>query len=252
MEHEFDQSGYYHVAYRDHRIMNPISEDRFLEIASHCNLAAGARVLDVGSGKGRAALLLAQQYGTTTICVDISEQWTALARELFDEAGLSERTGFLCMDAETYYPKSNAFDLILCLGTAAIYGNFASALRILKRGLRDGGHIIIGEPSIEPHAPAEYREFLQESGWKMETAKTLLHEIRKKGFHLIHALRSTKDEWDRYMGLQWKAISDYAASAPDDERADDYVDWMEDEQEVYLRFQRHFVDWNILLLRKSA
>jgi hypothetical protein len=51
------------------------------------------------------------------------------------------------------------------------------------------------------------------------------------------------------MSMQWKAVSDHARRHPEDEQAQEFLDWVRDEQEVYLRYQRHWVEWNVMLLR---
>ena len=252
MSDSFDTVGYYHIAYQQHTIMNPLEEDRLMVLGSLCELSSSSRVLDVGSGKGWASLLLAEKFGARVVLIDSSTQWIGQSKQLFADHNMSDLADFHCMDAADYAFEDTAFDLIICLGTAAIFGSFAQAIRNLKRGLRPGGYLIIGEPSIEAHAPKDYVRFLSESGWALRNAKTLLADIRNNGYNMLHAIRSTEAEWDIYMSLQWKAICDYSAQNSEDLVAQDYLEWMEDEQEVYLRYQRHFVDWNIFLLRSSS
>ncbi len=252
MSDYFDHNGYYHVAYERHTIMNPLSEDRMVFLGSQCGLSPRSRILDIGSGKGWASLLLVKEFGAHAVCVDNSERWIAQSKQLFSSTGMSDRAEFHCMDADVMPLGNECYDLILCLGTAAIFGSFEKAIRRLRSALSPHGHLIIGEPSVEKHTPKDYLRYLAESGWILMNAQSLFCQIRDNDYELLHALRSTKAEWDLYMGLQWKAISDNASAHPDDFAAQEYLEWMEDEQEAYLRYQRHFVDWNIFLLRGKA
>ncbi|MDX9759665.1 MAG: class I SAM-dependent methyltransferase [Bacteroidota bacterium] len=249
MSEELDATAYYHIAYRSHRIMNPLGDERFLLLAAECGLGAQSRVLDVGSGNGWSALLLARRWGCSVTMVDVSAQWTAQARALFEREGLAHLAEIHMMDAQDFDPEPGRYDLVLCLGTAPLYGGFSEALKTFARVLAPGCHVIIGEASVRLPLPKRYAEYLDRIRWDVPGERQLLRTIEQCGFALLWNLRSTHDEWDRYMSMQWKAISDHARVMPDDEQAQGFLDWVRDEQEVYLRFQRHWMDWNVMLLR---
>ena len=246
---ELDATAYYHIAYRSHRIMNPLDDERFLLLAGECGLAAGSRVLDIGSGNGWSALLLARRWGCHVTMVDVSAQWCAQARALFEREGLAHQAEIHMMDARDFHPEPGVYDLVLCLGTAPLFGGFTEALEECARILEPGQHVLIGEPSARLPLPKRYAEYLARIRWEVHGERQLLRAIDRCGFALLWNLRSTHDEWDRYMSMQWTAISDHARAMPDDEQAGEFLDWVRDEQEVYLRFQRHWMDWNVMLLR---
>lgn len=249
MSEQLNSVEYYHIAYRPHAIMNPLADERLLLLAAQCGLNASSRILDIGSGNGWASLLLCRAYGCHSTQVDVSEQWTGRARALFEAEGLSSATDIHCMDASAFFLEPDAYDLVLCLGTAPVFGGFGPALDAFLGCLKDRGHIIVGETSAEPPLPRRYREYLDSFGWDILPSRTLLREIDEAGLEMLWALRSTHDEWDRYMSMQWSAVSDHARARPDDPQAQEFLEWVRDEQEAYLRFQRHWVDWNVFLLR---
>ncbi|MBE0644126.1 MAG: class I SAM-dependent methyltransferase [Bacteroidetes bacterium] len=249
MKEQLDSAAYYHIAYTRHSIMNPLDDARFLRMASECELGPHARVLDIGSGNGWSALLLARDWNCFCTQVDISEQWTEQARVLFEAHGLSHRTEIHCMEAADFNCEEAPYDLVLCLGTAPVYGGFADALGVFSRCVRPDGYVIIGEPSARLPLPKRYAEYLAMLQWDVHGERQLMRIIDDSGFEMLWNLRSTRDEWDRYMGMQWKAISDHARAHPGDEQANEFLDWVRDEQEVYLRYQRHWVEWNVMLLR---
>lgn len=249
MSEQLDSAAYYHIAYSSHRIMNPLADDRFLAIAGQCGLGPQSHVLDVGSGNGWPALLLARAWGCHCTQVDVSPQWTGKARALFEEEGRSALTDIHTMDARQFDIEEAQYDLALCLGTAPIYGGFAEALRVFAHAVSHDGFVIIGEPSARMPLPKRYAQYLEMLQWEIHGERQLMRILDESGFELLWNLRSTRDEWDRYMGMQWKAISDHARSRPGDEQAHEFLDWVRDEQEVYLRYQRHWLDWNVMLLR---
>ena len=249
MSEQLDSAAYYHIAYRSHRIMNPIDDQRFLAIAGQCALGSESRVLDIGSGNGWPALLLARAWGCHCTQVDISAQWTEAARALFDGEACAHLTDIHTMDARQFDPGEADYDLALCLGTAPVYGGFRETLGVFARAVRHDGFVIIGEPSVRLPLPKRYAQYLAMLQWDIHGERELMRIIDDSGFELLWNLRSTRDEWDRYMGMQWKAVSDHAHAHPGDEQAHEFLDWVRDEQEVYLRYQRHWLEWNVMLLR---
>jgi SAM-dependent methyltransferase len=252
----FDADAYYQVAYRPHAIMNPLGVDRLRMLARETGRALSLRsrttrprVLDIGSGKGHAALVFAEEWNAHTVQVDISAEWLAQAGTLFDAHGRREQAEFHCTDAASFVPEKAGCDAVLCLGTALVFGGFAEALQRLRPALREGGVLIAGEPSADRPLPRAYASYLSRTGWDVGPSERLLRTIETQGFDLLFCLRSTADEWDTYMGLQWCAVADHARANPGDAQARAFHDWARDEQEVYLRYQRHFVDWNVFALR---
>jgi SAM-dependent methyltransferase len=249
---DFDPVAYYHVAYARHHIMNPLEEKRLLSAAALCAPQPGGRVLDIGSGKGWASLLLAQEWGCHATLVDPSPRWTAEARELFDGAGLSANAEIHEMEATQFAPEDGIFDIVLCLGTTPVYGGFRSTVEALLPALAPGGTLIVGEPTIDVPVPKRFSSFLKEWGWEVPTMRQIMRDCAALGIELLCSLRSTREEWDTYMNLQWLALLDHARANPDNAQAQDFLEWMRDEQEVYLRYQRQYMDWTLMLLRADA
>ena len=245
-----DFTRYYHLAFAHHRIMNPLSEDLLRLIGQHTIPGPGATVLDIGSGKGYASLLFARDFAAQTTQVDVSEQWTEYARRLFDEQGLARQTEIHTMDADTFLIEPRRYRLILCFGTTPVYGGFSEALSRLRDGLCEGGSIAVGEISCEGSLPKRLRDYLYHHEWRIYQMKELLNAIADQGFDPMFAFRSTEREWDTYMGLQWKAIGDFARHNPKDPDAVPFARYMEEEQEMFLRYHRTAVDWNVFLLRR--
>jgi len=54
---------YFIVAERDHEIQNPTSEEKLRLLGERIRLGQSSRVLDIASGRGGPALLLAQAIG---------------------------------------------------------------------------------------------------------------------------------------------------------------------------------------------
>jgi len=81
-------------------------------IASFLEPVAGRRVLDVGTGTGRAAIALAQRGGVVT-GVDASAEMLAVARRRAAEAKV--RVTFAREDAHRLPFEDGSFDAVICL-----------------------------------------------------------------------------------------------------------------------------------------
>src|SRR5215469_3459934 len=69
------------------------------ELARLADIAAGMRVLDVGSGIGGPARFLAATYGCHVTGVDLSESFVEAARYLTERSGQSDRVLFKAASA---------------------------------------------------------------------------------------------------------------------------------------------------------
>ncbi len=82
-------------------------------LARMCGVAAGMRVLDVGSGKGAAAMHLARHFGCTVVGVDHMDAMVAAATENARQAGPAHRVTFVRGDALALPFEDGAFDVVL-------------------------------------------------------------------------------------------------------------------------------------------
>jgi hypothetical protein len=72
------------------------------------------------------------------------------------------------------------------------------------------------------------------------------------GLHLAYTLVSSKDDWDRYEGLQWYAADEYARTHADDPDAAEVADRVGREKAVYLKWGRETLGWSIYVFRRPA
>jgi ubiquinone/menaquinone biosynthesis C-methylase UbiE len=112
---------------------------RLVELAV---LPTGARVLDVATGTGWAAMPAAPLVGPTgtVVGVDLSPEMLEYARQKVAAAGLTNvelREG----DAERLDFPDQSFDVVLCASSLFHMPNMHAALREWWRVLKPGGHV---------------------------------------------------------------------------------------------------------------
>lgn len=98
---------------------------------------AGARLLEIGSGRGGGAAWLARRPGVAGVVgVDLSPATVARARRLHQgAAGLAFRTG----DAEALPFPAASFDAVVNIESSHCYGSMPRFLAEVARVLRPGG-----------------------------------------------------------------------------------------------------------------
>lgn len=121
-------------------------------LAAALVLTPGARVLDVASGRGTSALLLAAGHGAEVEGVDYSPGNTALAREAARAAGLAGRTRFTTGDAEQLPCPGGTFDAVVCECALCTFPDKERAAAEFARVLRPGGRVGITDVTAEPDA----------------------------------------------------------------------------------------------------
>ncbi|MDI3406228.1 class I SAM-dependent methyltransferase [Streptomyces cavernicola] len=163
-------------------------------LADGLGLAEGARVLDVASGRGTTALLLANAYGVRVDGVDYAPANTALARGATEAAGLSAWAVFTTGDAEQLPYAEDVFEAAVCECALCTFPDKARAAAEFARVLKPGGRLGITDVTAHPDrlppeltgltariaciADArpleEYAEILAESG--LRTVRTERHD----------------------------------------------------------------------------
>jgi arsenite methyltransferase len=125
-------------------------------LAARLDLRPAQRVLDVASGRGTTALLLAREYGAEVTGVDLSAANVALASGAAQGAGLAGQVRFEVGDAERLPVASRSFDVVVCECAFCTFPDKPTAAAELARVLRPGGRLGITDVTIDPdRLPAE-------------------------------------------------------------------------------------------------
>ncbi|MFC9464894.1 class I SAM-dependent methyltransferase [Streptomyces coelicoflavus] len=119
-------------------------------LADHLTLSPGARVLDVASGRGTTALLLADAYQVRVDGVDYSPANTALAQGTAQARGLADRAVFTTGDAEHLPGPDGEFDAVMCECALCTFPDKHRAAAEFARVLAPGGRVGITDVTADP------------------------------------------------------------------------------------------------------
>ncbi|GAA4934858.1 class I SAM-dependent methyltransferase [Streptomyces coeruleoprunus] len=119
-------------------------------LAGALALGPDSRVLDVASGRGTTALLLATVHGAEVDAVDYSAANTALAQGAAQAAGLTGKARFTTGDAEHLPYPDSTFDAAVCECALCTFPDKARAAQEFARVLKPGGRLGITDVTVDP------------------------------------------------------------------------------------------------------
>lgn len=118
-------------------------------LAGAAGVVPGATVLDVASGPGSTALLLAGELGATVIGVDLGAQAVERANQKAVEAGLAGQVHFEVGDAERLPLPAASVDVVLSECALCTFPDKEAAAAQMARVLRPGGRVGITDVVVE-------------------------------------------------------------------------------------------------------
>jgi SAM-dependent methyltransferase len=234
---------WYAVVEAEHEIQNPTSEEKIRLLGKRLGLGPGSHVLDIASGKGGPALILAEAFGCRLTCVERAPEFVAAARERVAAAGLEDRIEIVEADAAMY--KLGHYDAALCLGASFVYGGLVSTLERLRAA---APLLAVGEPYWRETPPAtDDPKRVAEEEW-LPLAETI-DRAESSGVRVISLIASSEDDWDRYETLHWQALDRWLEANPEHPQADEFRARGAAHRDRYLRWQRAVIGWAILVCR---
>lgn len=235
---------YYIVAEAEHELQNPTSVEKLRLAGRELGLGSGSKVLDIASGRGGPALLLAGEFDCSVEGIEIAPEFHAVAVERAAEAGLSERVTFELGDASALEVPAAEFDAALCIGASFVFGGLAGTLDALEPTVRPGGYVVVGEPFWRRlPLPEEYDDRLL----PFTTLGGTVDIFESGGLAAVSVIASSEDDWDRYEALHWSAVERWLAANPGDPDAHEIRARYEREKRKYLRFGRDHLGWGIFV-----
>jgi SAM-dependent methyltransferase len=232
---------WYAVVESEHEIQNPISAKKIRQLGRRLGLGRRSHVVDIASGRGGPALLLAKEIGCRLTCVERAPEFVAAARERVADAGLEDRIEVVESDAAAF--ELGRYDAALCLGATFVYGGLVPTLERLSAA---APLVAVGEPYWRTWPPP--REASQERDGLLPLDGTV-KRAESTGVRVVSLIASSEDDWDRYESLRWQTLDRWLHANPEHPQADEFRAQGAEKRDQYLRWQRAALGWAIFVCR---
>jgi cyclopropane fatty-acyl-phospholipid synthase-like methyltransferase len=116
-------------------------------LCEHMALEPGARVLDLGCGKGASSIFLAREYDVSVVAVDTLIDPTEIFRQV-EKFGLTQKILPLRADARRLPFPKRYFDAVVSLNAFQYFGTDDMYLPDLAKFVRPGGRVGIVVPGL--------------------------------------------------------------------------------------------------------
>lgn len=244
---------YHSITSSNLNFLNPSSLEKLDEMVGLLDLPEGARVLDLGCGKGEALIRIAEQHHISGTGVDLSPDFIRDARTQAEErVAPPSKLEFMQMKGQDF-TADQPFDLTICLGASWVFGGLKGTLSTLKGFTGPKGLVVVGEPYCVKEPSPEYLKAMQEAGTEPEAEHNYSEIIQiavGEGLIPLYSLVSTQADWDRYEWNRIRALELYALNNPDDPDNEAMIRRIRTTRDLHVRFAREHVGWALYLFAR--
>ncbi|MGW6389252.1 GNAT family N-acetyltransferase [Streptomyces sp. NPDC055103] len=155
------------------------------------------RVLDLGCGPGRSALLLAAEAGAEVTAVDTHEPFLAELRTSAAARGLDGSVHTLRADMGALPLPDGSFDLVWAESSVFVLG-FDRALAEWRRLLAPGGTLVLTECVWTTEEPGPAARAFWEDHYTLRTVAGNAAAAVGAGYHVLGTVPQPESDWDEY------------------------------------------------------
>lgn len=163
-------------------------------------LSADDRVIDVGSGLGGPARLLASESGCHVTAIELQPDLNRLAESLTRRTGLAPRIDHRCEDFLATEPPDQGFDALVSWLTFLHIPERANLLQRCRECLRPGGAIFVEDFYARPALGPEQQAALANDVYcrELPTWERYRAQIETAGFEQLE-MEDMSAEWSRFV-----------------------------------------------------
>ncbi|QXG76135.1 class I SAM-dependent methyltransferase [Modestobacter sp. L9-4] len=190
-----DRSELSDIAHAHHPVAAPVSPAKVATLVERLVLPEGGRAVDLGCGHGVwLTELLAAHPTATGVGLDLDLPADVVTAAW--ERGVGDRVHWEQGDAAGW--AGGVFDVVLCVGASHAFGGLDGTLAAVRRHLRPGGQVLLGDGIWEGPPSAAALEAVGDWPGGLTDLIGLLDRARVHGFEPGYGHVSSLAEWDDY------------------------------------------------------
>jgi len=244
-----DRNEYSAIAHSAMAFCNPLNEIRVDDLIGKLGLPPNASVLDSGCGKAEMLIRIVERYYARGVGIDLSPQFVAEARARIAKHIPQGDITIHEMDIAGFVVAPASLDLVICVGSTHLYGDFRGTLRALTPLLRPSGQLLIGDAYWKRPPTAEYLALLGATEDEMNDYVGNVNAAIEAGLIPLYVVDSDQIDWDRYEWSYNLAIERYIAAHPDEPDIDGLRQWGHAVRGRYLGGGRDILGFALYLLQ---
>lgn len=237
------------IAHGSMAIMNPIGDAVLDDLVEQLQLAPGARVLDLGCGKGEALRRIVERYAAEGTGVELAASTAADARHT---AAVVTRGSMAIVEGDALaYRSEHRFDLVMALGAGWPH-RFGEIVDLLVAHVIPGGLVLVADTFWQSGPTDEYLALLGASRDDMASHRDNVYAGTDRGLTPVWSHVASSTDWQRYEMGYLANVERWAAAHPDDPDAPAFVSYARMVHQRYLRGGREQLGFGIYLFRAPA
>lgn len=245
-----DPYKYSWISHRDLIYCNPLSLTKMETVIGLLELAPGARVLDIGSGKAELLIRLVERYNVEAVGIDRSPHFLLEARQQVTSRIPFGKLTLKEVDATEFQINPTSLDLAICIGATEIFGGYKNTLQTLANLVQPNGQILIADLYWKREPDPDYLVAFGVSQNEYTTHAQNVAIGVAQNLVPVYATVSNDDEWDYYEWMHLRAVENYAMQHPDDPDVPALLTRIRTWRDLYLGWGRDILGFGIYLFRK--
>lgn len=240
-----------HTGHAHHKFYNPISEAKVERILNIVNLKPLDKVVDIGSGKCEILIRLIEKYDIIGTGIELYEGFIKEAQLNANGRISNENLILVNEDAKEIISNSvdSQYDMGICIGSTHALGGLEATIKELKKCVKNGSYIVIGEGYWKGKPSCEYLNVLGANESDLNSHYGNIQIAEELGLISLWSTVASEDDWDEYECLYSMSIENYCYENPEDTDYKEMLQKIRDWRKTYFSMGRDTLGFGLYLFR---